>query len=159
MPTIAPSSARRPARVLLVEDAPEFRAILRTILGQHPDLSVVAEADDGVAGLAAARQLAPDVVVTDLQMPKMDGLELTRQLRAWQPDLPIVMLTAFPGPAIMDDAFCAGVNAFLEKSSGTHELPALLRDVLASAGFVPPAPGTHAPGTLGLAGQSPASSR
>lgn len=133
MPPISTPSSKRPARVLLVEDSAEFRIMLRAMLSRHEDLTVVAEAGDGAAGLTAAQQHAPDVVVTDLQMPGTDGLELTRLLRAWQPDLPIVMLTGFPGPNIMDDAFSAGVSAFLEKASGTMQLPELLRDVLAAA--------------------------
>jgi two-component system, NarL family, response regulator DesR len=133
VPPTPATSSQRPAKVLLVEDSAEFRTMLRALLSRHEDLTVVAEAGDGEAGLAAARHHAPDVVVTDLQMPGVDGLELTRLLQASQPSLPIVMLTGFPGPDVMDEAFSAGVTAFLEKATGTMQLPDLLRDVLASA--------------------------
>jgi CheY-like chemotaxis protein len=130
---ISAASQPRPARVLLVEDSAAYRTMLRMLLTRHGDLAVVAEAGDGAEALAVAQRTALDVVVTDLQMPGTDGLELTRLLRASRPDLPIVMLTGFPGPEVMDEAFSAGVSAFLEKATGAAQLPGLLRDVLASA--------------------------
>jgi two-component system, NarL family, response regulator DesR len=125
------SSAPVPRRVVIVDDAPEFRALLRAVLAREADLTVVAVAADGEEGLTAVHGHAPDVVVTDLQMPGMDGLEFTRVLRRLRPDLPIVMVTGFPGPEAMDAAFDAGVTAFLEKATGVERLAALVRDVLA----------------------------
>jgi two-component system, NarL family, response regulator DesR len=132
VPPISASRHPRPARILLVEDSAGFRTMLRALLARHEDLSVVGEAADGDEALAAVARTAPDVVVTDLQMPGTDGIELTRLLRASRPDLPVVMLTGFPGPDVMDEAFSAGVSAFLEKATGVAQLPGLLRDVLAS---------------------------
>jgi DNA-binding NarL/FixJ family response regulator len=146
---ISATSQPRPARVLLVEDSAEYRTMLRALLSRHEDLSVVGEAADGQEALGVVQRVAPDVVVTDLQMPGTGGLELTRLLRASRPDLPIVMLTGFPGPDVMDEAFSAGVSAFLEKATGAVQLPALLRDVLASVerGEVARRGGTSCDGT------------
>lgn len=126
--TIAPTVSRR---VVIVDDAPEYRTLLRAVLSGEDDLTVVAVAADGEEGLTAVHGHSPDVVVTDLQMPGMDGLELTRVLRQVRPDLPVIMVTGYPGPEAMDAAFEAGVSAFLEKSSGVERLASLVRDVLA----------------------------
>lgn len=69
-------------------------------------------------------------MVTDLQMPGVDGLELTRLLRASHAEVPVVMLTAFPGPEIIGQAFDAGVSAFLEKTAGVTQLADILQSVL-----------------------------
>jgi DNA-binding NarL/FixJ family response regulator len=128
-------AGRGPHRIVLVDDSIEFRGMLRTLLGCHADLHVVGEAADGLAAVTTVAQHAPDVVVTDLQMPGLDGIALTRSLRLSHPGLPVVMLTGFPGPDAMDEAFSAGVTAFLDKRTGVAQLADLLRDVLA-----PPTP-------------------
>lgn len=133
---IPPVPSGRPGRVVIVDDAPEYRTLLRTVLSQEEDLTVVAVAADGEEGLMAVHGHTPDVVVTDLQMPGMDGLEFTRVLRQVRPDLPIVMVTGYPGPEAMDAAFDAGVTAFLEKSTGVERLAGLVRDVLAGEAIV-----------------------
>jgi two-component system, NarL family, response regulator DesR len=131
-----PAPLGRVGRVVIIDDAPEYRLLLRTVLSREDDLSVVAVAADGEEGLMAVHGHDPDVVVTDLQMPGLDGLELTRVLRRTHPDLPIVMVTGFPGPEAMDAAFDAGVTAFLEKSTGVERLAGLVRDVLAGEAIV-----------------------
>lgn len=130
---------------MLVDDEPRFRTLLRTLFGRTEEFAVVGEADDGDAAISVVQQHTPDVVVTDLQMPASDGLELTRSLRATHPDLPIVMLTGFPGPDAMLAAFTAGVTAFLDKGEAL-ELPTLLRDLLTSDGDARPGRPEGAPG-------------
>lgn len=117
-------------RVVLVDDSPEFRHLVGLVLRRDERFALVAEADDGVAGVAAVEDHRPDLVVTDLQMPGMDGIELTTWLRARYPDLPVVMFTGFPGPEIIQRAFDAGVSAFLEKRAGVTTLPDLLYSVI-----------------------------
>lgn len=124
------SQHRHRFRAVLVEDSPGFRTVLHALLRARCDVTVVAEASDGAQGLARVREHAPDVVITDFQMPITDGIEMTRTLRGERPDVPVIMLTGFPGPELMAQAFEAGVTAFLDKGSAVDQLPALLREVL-----------------------------
>ncbi|WP_344681562.1 response regulator transcription factor [Saccharopolyspora taberi] len=109
-------------QVLLVEDETMLRAGLRRILDSAADLTVVAEAENGAEALAAVQRHAPDVVVMDVQMPKMDGLAATRQLAA-QPDAPkILILTMFDLDANIYAAIEAGASGFLLKDARPEEL-------------------------------------
>ena len=117
-------------RVVLVDDAADFRTLVRITVGRADGFTVVAEAGDGIDGLAAVEAQQPDLVITDLQMPRMDGLAFSAAVREAHPDLPIVMITGFPVPEIMDEALGAGVSAFLEKRGGMSELVPTLRAVL-----------------------------
>jgi two-component system, NarL family, response regulator DesR len=125
------AGARRgePARLVVVDDAVEFRQLLRALFAAHEDLMVVAEAGSGPAAVAEVERHEPDLVVTDLQMPGGDGLELARTLRDTRPDLPIVMVTAVPGPEAEEAALAAGVTAFVDKVAAST-LPDLVRRTL-----------------------------
>lgn len=116
-------------RLVLVDDEPDFRRLLRILL-ERDGFVIAAEAANGADGIDQVELHDPDLVLTDLQMPGSDGIELIRTVRERRPCLPIVMLTGFPGPGVMDRAFAAGVTAFLEKHDGVPRLPALLRDLL-----------------------------
>lgn len=126
----APSTPQHRHRVVIVEDSPGFRTVLHALLRTRCGVTVVAEAGDGATGLACVREHVPDAVITDFQMPGTDGIEMTRALRRDHPDLPVIMLTGFPGPELMQEAFDAGVSAFLDKGSAVAQLPDLLREVL-----------------------------
>src|SRR5258708_2004552 len=82
----------RTTRVLVVDDEPAARSGLQKLLSEHFTVDV---AEDGVAALAAAAEHAPDVVVTDLKMPNMDGIELTKKLHELDAELPVIVATAF----------------------------------------------------------------
>jgi two-component system, NarL family, response regulator DesR len=125
------AGARRgdPARLVVVDDAVEFRQLLRALFAAHEDLTVVGEAGNGPAAVAEVERHEPDLVVTDLQMPGGDGLELARTLRDTRPDLPIVMVTAVPGPEAEEAAIEAGVTAFVHKVAAST-LPDLVRRAL-----------------------------
>lgn len=118
-PPVAPG---RTARLVVVDDSDEYRTLLALVLARDARFDVVAEAADGRAGLDAVAGHAPDLVVTDLQMPEVDGIELTRQLRRRHQDLPIVMVTGVPGDEAMDRARRAGVTAFLAKTGSPTRL-------------------------------------
>jgi NarL family two-component system response regulator LiaR len=108
----APTIAR--PRVLLVEDDRDVREALRELL-EDSNIEVVGEAGDGSQGLEMARQWTPDVVLMDLRMPVMGGLETSRRLKEEMPLVQVVILTAYEDPALKEDATNAGVYAYLVK--------------------------------------------
>ena len=111
-------SAAAPAvpkpRVLLVEDDRGLREALRDML-VDTDFDVIGEAHDGVEGLDLATRLEPDVVLMDLRMPRMGGLEATRLIKDRLPHLQVVILTAYDDPALQEGAVNVGVYAYLVK--------------------------------------------
>lgn len=110
-------------RVMLVDDQAMIRAGLRTIIDTHPGLEVVAEAGDGITALHELRSTAVDVVLMDLRMPGIDGVETTRRLRAEHGPLPqILVLTTFDQDENVLAALRAGANGFLSKGAGPQEL-------------------------------------
>src|SRR5687768_7808044 len=108
----APTIAR--PRVLLVEDDRDVREALRELL-EDTNIEVVGEAGDGSQGLEMARQWTPDVVLMDLRMPVMGGLETSQRLKEEMPLVQVVILTAYEDPALKEDATNAGVYAYLVK--------------------------------------------
>jgi DNA-binding NarL/FixJ family response regulator len=125
-------------RVLLVDDQALVRAGLRLVLESDADVEVVGEAEDGAAGVEAAARLAPDVVLMDVRMPVLDGVEATRQVVAL-PDPPrVVVLTTFDLDEHVDDALRAGASGFLLKDARPEQLVAAVRS--AAAGEMPLSP-------------------
>lgn len=114
-------------RVLLVDDQELVRSGLRLILSAQADIEVVGEAADGVAAVAEARRLRPDVVLMDIKMPGIDGIEATRRLLRLQPELRVVVLTTFDRDRLVYDALTAGATGFLLKDAPTAQLVAGVR--------------------------------
>jgi DNA-binding NarL/FixJ family response regulator len=107
-----------PSRVLLADDHELLRRMLRLTLSARPGLEVVGEAGDGAEALALARELSPDLVVLDVAMPEMDGLEVTRALRAELPGCRILIVSAFEAARVGEAALAAGADRYLEKAAG-----------------------------------------
>lgn len=101
-------------RVLVVEDDREVREAIRELL-EETNFEVVGEAADGSEGVDMARQRNPDVVLMDLRMPVMGGLEASRQIKQEMPMIQVVILTAYDDPALKEDALTSGVYAYLVK--------------------------------------------
>ncbi|MEU7315506.1 response regulator transcription factor [Streptomyces sp. NPDC007083] len=120
-----------PIRIVLADDQVSVRNGFRLILDAQPDMTVVAEAADGTTALAAARRLRPDVVLADIRMPQLDGLELTRLLTGPQADpaIRVVVVTTFDLDTYVHTALRAGASGFLLKRSG----PALLVEAVRAA--------------------------
>jgi DNA-binding NarL/FixJ family response regulator len=127
MPDNGASSAA--LRVLLVDDQQLMREGLRTLLELEEGLSVVGEAADGAAAVQAFAELAPDVVLMDIRMPKMDGVEATRRIRGRFPDAKILVLTTFDEDELVFAAVRAGARGFLLKDISGAELAAAVRNV------------------------------
>lgn len=116
-------------RLLLVDDDALVRAGLRLILGGHADLQVIAEASDGLAGVALARDLRPDVVLMDVRMPRMDGLAATTALVSDPCPPRIIVLTTFDADELVLGALAAGAAGFLLKDTPPASMVESIRAV------------------------------
>jgi DNA-binding NarL/FixJ family response regulator len=127
-------------RVLVADDEGLVRAGLRSILEAQPDIEVVREATDGAEAMAAVRQMAVDVVLMDIRMSGIDGLEAARQLAAARsPASPrVVIVTTFDLDEHIQDALNFGVSGFIVKSASPEELVACVRAVAAGEAFLSP---------------------
>jgi DNA-binding NarL/FixJ family response regulator len=106
------------ARVLLADDHELMRRLLRHAIAARAGLVIVGEASDGAQALELARTLQPDVIVLDLAMPEMDGLQVAAALRATQPDCAILVFSAFSAARAEAAALAAGADRYLEKVAG-----------------------------------------
>ena len=120
-----------PIRVLLVDDQPLLRTGFRMILDAEPDLTVVGEAGDGQQALDQVRALRPDVVLMDIRMPRMDGVEATRRITGPERDGPakVLVLTTFDLDEYVVEALRAGASGFMLKDAPAHELVQAIRVV------------------------------
>lgn len=121
---------RGTARLVIVDDHDLFRSGLRAILGFEPDFEVVGEARDGREGVEMCRFLRPDVVLMDVHMPKMDGLEAAREICRLGLAASVMMLTIYDDEAYMLEALKAGASGYVLKQAPTEEISAAVRKVL-----------------------------
>ena len=135
---MSPDGPVPPIRVLLVDDQSLVRAGFRMVIDSQPDLEVVGEAADGLDGVRQARALHPDVVVMDVRMPVLDGIEATRRLAALDPAPRVVVLTTFDLDENALAAIRAGASAFLLKDARPEEMLAALRTVHAGDAVIAP---------------------
>lgn len=117
--------------VLLVDDHPVVRRGLRALLDSLDGFEVVAEAEDGETAVREAQLLRPDVVVMDVQMPGVDGLEATRRITASVPGTAVLVLTMYEDDDVVFGAVRAGARGYLLKGAGQDELDRALRGVVA----------------------------
>lgn len=128
----------RPIRVLLVEDQALVRAGFRMVIDSQPDLVVVGEAGDGVGGVHQAETTRPDVVVMDVQMPVLDGIEATRRILALPAPPRVIVLTTYDHDEYSLGAIRAGASGFLLKDASPTEMLAALRAVHAGDAVLAP---------------------
>jgi DNA-binding NarL/FixJ family response regulator len=114
-------------RVMLVDDHAVVRHGLEQLLASAGDIDVVGSAADGAVAVDQARELAPDVILMDLSMPEVDGVEATRRLLADAPDRRVVVLTSFADQSIILSALEAGASGYILKDAAPDELIAAVR--------------------------------
>jgi two-component system NarL family response regulator len=126
------------ARVLVVDDHSLLRTGVANIINLEPTLEVVAEAANGRDAIAAYRTFHPDVVLMDLRMPEMEGVEAVRQIREIDPQARVVVLTTYDADEDIARALQAGAKAYILKDISADALVACIRDVLAGKTYLAP---------------------
>jgi two-component system NarL family response regulator len=125
-------------RVLIADDQALFRRGLYVVLGTEERIEVVAEAEDGAAAIAKAEELAPDVVLMDVRMPRINGIEAARQIRDILPSTRILMLTVSDEEDDLFEAIKAGANGYLLKEISVEEVAGAIHAVVQGQSLISP---------------------
>lgn len=147
-------------RIVIADDHPIFRQGLRQVLDADPDMQVLAEAADGPGALEEIRRSSPDVAVLDVEMPRMSGFEVARDLGKDRAPTRLVFLTMHADPAMLDRAFAAGASGYVLKDGALSQIVGAVRAAAAGRTFVSPELSDVLVGRAfpGRAGSSPAAS-
>jgi len=121
-----------PKRLLIVDDSPIIRKMLRETFELQEGWEVCGEAVDGREGVEKAQQLKADLIVLDLSMPVMNGLEAARELSRLLPSVPVLLYTNYETPQLKQEALAAGVRAVVSKSESVGALVSSIQDLLAA---------------------------
>jgi DNA-binding NarL/FixJ family response regulator len=125
------------ARILLVDDHELFREGVALVINSQPDMEVVGQADDGLEALTMSRDLRPDLIIMDINMPLSNGLEATELIHSSVPDSRIIMLTAYEEEEKLFEAIKAGAQGYILKSSSSAGLAQGIRGALEGESSVP----------------------
>jgi DNA-binding NarL/FixJ family response regulator len=121
-------AAADPIRVLLCDDAEGFRALMRSSLADDPTIEIVGEAADGVAGVEATAELQPDVVLLDMSMPRMGGLQAIPKMRRSAPRTSIIGLSSLSAARMAAPSKEIGAHSYLEKGTGLDDIRAAIHE-------------------------------
>ena len=127
-----PDTGERVLRAVVIDDTPDIRNLLTLVLEALGGFVVVETAADGRAGIAAVTTHSPDVVLLDLAMPVMDGLEALPVIRSVCPDAAIVVLSGFDAGAMTETALRGGADAYIQKGARPEAIVAKVNEVLAT---------------------------
>lgn len=130
--------AGRHTRVLVVDDHDLFRTGLAALLAAEPDLEVVGQASSGRSGVRLAREMRPDVVLMDLRMPDIDGVEATRQILRHDPSIPVIVLTVVSDEEQVQAALKAGACGFVAKETPFGSVLSAVRAAAEGAAWLSP---------------------
>jgi len=119
-----------PIRALLCDDVPAMRIVLRVVLEAEGDIEVVGEAGDGLEAVAQSERLQPDVVVLDLSMPRLDGLEALPRIREVAPDTAIVVFSGYAASRMRKAAIDRGATRYIEKGRALEDVRDAVREVM-----------------------------
>src|SRR5579884_1960921 len=114
-PVEEPTEHARRIRIMVVDDHEVVRSGLRALLAAQPDLALVAEASSGAEAISRAKGMHPDVVVMDVNLGGMSGIEATREIRSAQPQIQVLMLTSFADEEAMFASIMAGASGYVLK--------------------------------------------
>jgi len=135
-----------PLTIVVADDTPDYRDMVRYLLASMADTMIVGEATDGEEALALVRLHRPDLVITDLIMPRLNGIELTRHIRQELPETRVVLMSSYAEDAYLLMASDSGADAFVNKQVIMNALLPAIRDLIRriSGGSGPPSPITSA---------------
>lgn len=125
-------------RVLIADDSPLFRRGIYVVLSTEEQIDVVAEAENGEEAIAKAEEFAPDVVLMDVRMPRVNGIEAARAIRDSSPSTKIIMLTVSDEDDDLYEAIKAGANSYLLKEVSVEEVPEAIRAVVQGQSLISP---------------------
>lgn len=128
----------KPIRILLADDHPVVRAGISACLSRQSDLQVVGEAADGAAALAQARELKPDLVLMDIEMPELNGLAVTQALAKELPDVRVLILTMTDSPEIIMRVLEAGARGYILKDAPVEQLVKAIQTIVGGEAFFSP---------------------
>ena len=123
-------------RVLIVDDFKPFRQLVCAVLGQRPALQVVGEASDGLEAVHKAKELQPDLIVLDIGLPTLNGIEAARQIRNLAPESKIIFLSQEASPDVVQVALSLGASGYVVKVKAGIDLVPAVEAVLAGKTFV-----------------------
>jgi CheY-like chemotaxis protein len=124
------------ARVLVVEDFPDFRRFICSKLKERHDLKVIAEVPDGLEAVQKAAELKPDLILLDIGLPTINGIEAARQIRNLSPESKIVFLSQETSPDVVKEALSTGAWGYIVKSEAANQLLAAVVAVISGTPFV-----------------------
>jgi len=124
------------ARILIVEDFPAFRRFICSTLGESLDLRVIAEVSDGLEAVQKAAELKPDLILLDIGLPSINGIEAARQIRKLSPESKIVFLSQETSADVVMEALSTGARGYVEKTKAASQLLAVVEAVVSGTRFV-----------------------
>ena len=124
------SSSSPPARIIIADDHELVREAMRSLLDSEPDLRIIDEAKDGQESIELTRLQRPDLVIMDVRMPKVNGLEATQTIKEELPTTKVLIWSAYEDPVLVSDAVRAGADGYVLKLSPVQELVDAIRGVL-----------------------------
>ena len=123
------SSEKLPVRVLVVDDFEPWRRFVKAALYEEPGMQIVGTAPDGLEAVAKARVLQPDLILMDISLPTLNGIEATRRISRLVPDAKIIFLSLEREPEIVKSALAAGGRGYIAKGDAHRELPSAMKVV------------------------------
>jgi two-component system, NarL family, response regulator NreC len=126
-------------RILLAEDHEMVREGLRSLVNAQPDMEVIGEAGNGQAAIERARELAPDIIIMDVSMPRMNGLQATEKLKRDLPHVKVLALTRHTDTGFLQQLFRAGASGYVLKQSTSDELVRAIRAIGSGGSYLDPA--------------------